>query len=136
MQHSSSLKQQSLTCRNVLQLLRELIRQRPEYIREGIKDELLGMHVSLHMWKGATDSLTLDFRARRKALQLLRELMRQRPEDIRETVKEGLLRTLVAAVKSDQPDVREAALALLALLVQHPGLVTVAKQVSCICALG
>ena len=83
-----------------------------------------------------TDSLTLDFCACRKALQLLRELIRQRPEDIREGVQEGLLRTLMAAVKRDQPDVREAALALLALLVQSPGLVTVAKQVSCICALG
>ena len=105
MQHSSSLTQQSLTCRKVCR------------------------------FTCGTDSLTLEFCACRKALQLLRELMRQRPEDIREGVKEGLLRTLMAAVKSDQPDVREAALALLALLVQHPGLVTVAKQVSCICAL-
>ena len=79
--------------------------------------------------------LTLYFCARRKALQLLRELIRQQPEDIRECVREGLLHTLTAAVKSDQPDVREAALALLALFVQHPGVVTVAKQVSCICAL-
>lgn len=34
-----------------------------------------------------------------------------------------------SAVGSDQADVREAALALLALLVQHPGVVAVAKQV-------
>jgi hypothetical protein len=56
--------------------------------------------------------------------------VRQRPEDIREGVKQGLLRTLKAAIRNDSQDVREAALALLALLVQHPGLVTAAKQVS------
>ena len=66
---------------------------------------------------------------RRKALQLLRELVRQRPQDIREAVKDRLLGTLGSAVGSDQADVREAALALLALLVQHPGVITVAKQV-------
>ena len=67
----------------------------------------------------------------RKALQLLRELVRQRPQDIREAVKDGLLGTLGSAVGSDQADVREAALALLALLVQHPGVIAVAKQVLC-----
>ena len=44
-------------------------------------------------------------------------------------MKGGLLGTLGRAVSSDQVNVREAALALLALLVQHPGVMTVAKQV-------
>ena len=64
----------------------------------------------------------------RKAFQLLRELVRQCPQDIREAVMQGLFRTLVGAIRSDQADVREATLALLALLVQHPGVVTTAKQ--------
>ena len=66
----------------------------------------------------------------RKAFQLLRELVRQCPQDIREAVKQGLFRTLVSAIRSDLADVREAALALLALLVQHPGVVTAAKEAS------
>ena len=74
--------------------------------------------------------LTRTFAAHRKALQLLRELVRQRPQDIREAVKAGLLGTLGSAVGSDQADVREAALALLALLVQHPGVIAVSKQVT------
>ena len=65
----------------------------------------------------------------RKALQLLRELVRQRPQDIREAIKDRLLNTLAIAVRSSHTDVREAALALMALLVQHPGVVTLAKQV-------
>ena len=43
-------------------------------------------------------------------------------------MKQGLFRTLVGAVRSNLADVREAALALLAVLVQHPGVVTAAKQ--------
>ena len=74
-------------------------------------------------------SAHIDCAACRKALQLLRELVRQRPQDIREALKGRLLGTLGSAVGSDQAGVREAALALLALLVQHPGVVTFAKQV-------
>ena len=66
----------------------------------------------------------------RKAFQLLRELVRQCPQDIREAVKQGLFGTLAGAIRSELADVREAALALLALLVQHPGAVTAAKQAS------
>ena len=55
--------------------------------------------------------------------------MRQRPQDIREAIRGGLLGTVGSAAGSDQADAREAALALLALLVQHPGVVAVAKQV-------
>ena len=66
----------------------------------------------------------------RKAFQLLRELVRQCPQDIREAVKQGLFGTLISAIRSDLTDVREAALALLALLVQHPGVVTIARQAS------
>ena len=65
----------------------------------------------------------------RKALQLLRELVRQCPQDIREAIKDRLLNTLATAVRSNHTDVREASLALMALLVQHPGVVVVAKQV-------
>ena len=66
----------------------------------------------------------------RKAFQLLRELVRQCPQDIREAVKQGLFATLACAIRSNLADVREASLALLALLVQHPGVVIAAKQAS------
>ena len=92
---------------------------------------MVGLQVSVKSFK-QSEVVVVDWSSClcRKAFQLLRELVRQCPQDIREAVKQGLFRTLVSAMCSDVADVREAALALLALLVQHPGVVTAAKQAS------
>jgi hypothetical protein len=68
------------------------------------------------------------FPLRRKALQLARELLRARPGDIREALLLGLAPKLAAALRSGDAGVREAALSLLALLVQHPGVVAALQQ--------
>ncbi|KAK9904287.1 hypothetical protein WJX75_008419 [Coccomyxa subellipsoidea] len=64
-----------------------------------------------------------DPRQRRKALQLLREVLRHRPADVRDAVRSGAIPAIIDAIASDDAGVREAALALLALMVQHPGVV-------------
>ena len=65
---------------------------------------------------------------RRKALQLAREVLRERPGDIREALRGGLAPKLAAAVDAEDAGVREGALSLLALLVQHPGVVHALQQ--------
>lgn len=55
--------------------------------------------------------------------------MRQRPLDIRDAVRQGLIPVMTDALRSEDADVREAALALLALLMQHPAIVQLAQKV-------
>jgi hypothetical protein len=62
-------------------------------------------------------------------MQLLRELIRQRPADLRDAARLGLMPTVVEALRNEDPEVREATLALLALMVQHPGAVQAIKLV-------
>ena len=56
-------------------------------------------------------------------------MLRERPGDIREAFRAGLNQALPAALRSGDPGVRQAALALLAGLVQHPGVVAVLQKV-------
>lgn len=70
---------------------------------------------------------------RRKALQLLREVFRHRPADVRGAARAGLMPAIADGIASGDASVREAALALLALLVQHPGVVQAVQAVSCPC---
>ena len=65
----------------------------------------------------------------RKALQLLREVLRHRPADVRDAVRSGAIPAIIDAIASDDAGVREAALALLALMVQHPGVVQALRTV-------
>ena len=58
-------------------------------------------------------------------------MLRERPGDIREAFRAGLNKALPAALRSGDAGVRQAALALLAGLVQHPGVVNVLRQVGC-----
>ncbi|BDA45863.1 probable Hsp70 nucleotide exchange factor FES1 at N-terminal half [Coccomyxa sp. Obi] len=79
--------------------------------------------------EGAVDLLLMaardssDPRQQRKALQLLREVFRHRPADVRSAARAGLMPAIADGIASEDAGVREAALALLALLVQHPGVV-------------
>ncbi len=66
---------------------------------------------------------------RRKALQLLREVLRHRPGDVRDAVRAGAVPAIADAIAGDDAGVREAALALLALMVQHPGVVQALRTV-------